>query len=583
MKRITLAILAAAAAAFTAGGLQAQDPVPPVRPAPPAAPERPERPMPAPRPMPSPLGPDFMTSPMFETMTYDREAMRDDVRAAREAVRAIDVDQIRDQMREAASAMQFDRDAMRDLPRLPDISRAFDAPRVAPMVGSFGRDFTDRVPPAPWAQGDPADSLYRVARDALQRGEYGRAAQLFAEIPQKYPKSAYTVNAPYYEALARYRVGTTEELKTAAKVLEPLAAKSGQSTTTNGVTYEGQRKYTNESDVSALYTRINGTLAQRGDRDAAAKVEKAASQGGASTCDSEDMQVRTEALSALNQMDPGAALPFLHRVLDRKDECTAPLRRNAVLILGRRGDTASSAMIIAVAKSDPDVGVRSAAIDFLGRLPGDAGLNALDDMLRTDQDERIQRAAVRALMSSDNARARSGMRALIERKDASINLRIEAVNSYNSDHVTADDATYLRGFYAKADNDRLKDAILGALARIGGTENERWLLTVASNTSESSQLRGAAVSRLYRSQSLSVADLSKLYDSADSYNLRQQIINVLAGRKEPEATDKLVDIVKNSTDPNIRRQALYAISRKNDPRGMQALMDIIDNNKEKKP
>ncbi|HEV8234326.1 MAG TPA: outer membrane protein assembly factor BamD, partial [Gemmatimonadaceae bacterium] len=93
------------------------------------------------------------------------------------------------------------------------------------------RDFTDRLPPEPWAQGDPADSVYRAARNALNNGEYGRAARLFADISKNYPKSAYQSDARYYEALARYKVGTTDELKAAAKLLEPMATKgSGAST-----------------------------------------------------------------------------------------------------------------------------------------------------------------------------------------------------------------------------------------------------------------------------------------------------------------------------------------------------------------
>ena len=74
-------------------------------------------------------------------------------------------------------------------------------------------------------QGDPADSLYRVAHDLLARGEYGRSAQLFKDIAQKYPKSRYQDDLPYNEAFARYRIGTTRELETAAHVLEPRAKK----------------------------------------------------------------------------------------------------------------------------------------------------------------------------------------------------------------------------------------------------------------------------------------------------------------------------------------------------------------------
>jgi HEAT repeat protein len=168
------------------------------------------------------------------------------------------------------------------------------------------------------------------------------------------------------------------------------------------------------------------------------------------------------------------------------------------------------------------------------------------------------------------------MRALIDRKDAAIALRVEAVNSFNSDRATTDDAAYLRNLYGKADNDRLKEAIIGAVSRMGGAENDQFVFNIARNTNESSQLRAMALSRYFRSSTGSVADLSKLYDSADSYNLRSQIINVLANRKEAEATDKLIDIVKNSTVLQLRTQAINALQRKNDPRSIQLLTDILD-------
>lgn len=615
MNRITLAVLAATLAVPAARAARAQDPTPPTPPA------RPARPTPTPRAAPRPrIDPAFaplpMPAPLVSNFNFDIDAqqLRDQMRVAQDAMRSIDTDQMREQMRAAQDAMRsidldqireqageslklaMSLDALHDMGDFTPIAPLASLPAMAPLPSmppmapispmsfDYGRDPLDRVPPAPWAQGDPADSVYRVARDALNRGDYGRAAQLFAQVSEKYPKSVYVTNSVYFEALARYKVGTTDELHMAAKVLEPLAAKSAASvgSSSSGNTYvsfDGQRKSMNESEISALYTRINGALAQRGDRDAAAKVEKAASQNGGATCDQEDMQVKAEALNALSQMDPAGSLKILRAVVERRDECTAGLRRNAIFILGRRGDAESSALIGTVAKSDPDVNVRSEAINFLARQQGDAGLNVLEEVLRTDQDERIQRAAVHSLMASDNPKAHSSLRALIERKDAPINLRVEAVNSFNTDRATPDDASYLRAYYPKADNDRLRDAIINALARIGGAENERWLLTVADNQNESSQLRSSAVSRLYRSQTLSVADLSKLYDSADSYNLRTQIIQVLQQRKEPEATDKLMDIVKNSTDINIRRQALQAVTHKNDPRGAQLLMEIIDRKK----
>ncbi len=453
---------------------------------------------------------------------------------------------------------------------------------MTPMAPMYLGDRFDRMmAPRAWAPQDPADSLYRVAREALNRGDWGRAARMFGDIQKNYPKSVYQNDAQYWEAWARYKIGTTEELRQASKLLEPLASRVDPSTTNGDVrfTQAGQSRRTSDSEIVALYARVNGVLAQRGDADAAAKVAKAAAAKGAA-CDQEEVSVRSEALNALSQIDPQQAIPMLRRVLEQKDDCSSSLRRNAVMIVGRRADNESAPILLNVAKSDPNVTVRTEAINYLSRISGDAGVNALEEMLRSEQDERVQRAAIRALMASDNGRARASMRALIDRKDAPIALRVEAINSYNSDRATTDDAAYLRGLFGKADNDQLKMAILNAVSRMGGSENDQWVISVARNNNESSSVRANALSRLSRSPTITTADLAKLYDaSAESYEIRNRIISMLGNRKDQEATDKLIDIVRNSTVIQNRTQAINALMNKKDPRATQLLMDILDGKK----
>jgi len=598
MKRITLTLMALLAATSMAAAQDPIPPTPPARPAPTPAPSRPARPAPEARPIYTPMAPlPFIDEEHIREMAHeaarisvehlDREAIRANVEIARSAAEMarenvrINADEIRRNAEMAVRDMHFDFNFDTPTPHIapmPPMAPMAIETHIAPMVMGIGRDFTDRMPPAPWAQGDPADSVYRIARDALGRGDYGRAARLFAEIPQKYQNSAYKNDATYYEALARYKVGTTDELKQAAKVLQPLV-KPGAASFGTSVNVQGQQVYKfanrgpSDSEVTALYVRINGALAQRGDKDAVKQIESYTGPNG--PCDQEDIQVRTEALNALSQMDPAGALPSLRKVLERKDECNASLRRNAVFILGRRNDAESSALLLTVAKTDPNTNVRSEAINFLARTPGETGINALEEILRTEQDERLQRAAVRALMSSDNQRARASMRALIDRKDAPINLRIEAISSLNSDRATQEDVKYLKDLYTRAESDAMKRAVIDAVGRMDSPETDQWILSIARNNNESSSIRATAMSRLYRSN-ISIADLNKLYDAADSRDIRQQIINILQNRKEPESADKLVEIAKSGTDINLRKQAIIALTRKNDPRSAQLFQDILD-------
>jgi len=529
-----------------------------------------------------------------EMSRIDAEQIRQATEMAREMSR-IDADRVREQSQEMARqaremARQHIDDWRFETPRAfempfdfhytptPPTPQAAPVPAIAPTPSfsfGWGEGLRTQAPQA-WAQGDPADSLYRLASESNNRGDYRRAAQLFSDLTQKYPRSTYVGEAMYWEAFSRYRLGSTEELQRAATVLETLSARGN----------ELPRRRSSDSEVDALKLRVWGTLAQRGVRGYDEKVKTLAATGA---CDKEAVAVQAEALNALGRMDPTTAMPYIRKVLERKDECSADLRQKAVFMLGQRSseraDGEATAALIAVAKSDPNASVRSDAISWLPRLPGDAPFAALEDILRSDPDVRIQRSAVRALNSSDNPKARQTIRALIDRKDAAEQLRVEAINSFDKERATDDDAKYLRGLYTRVETDRLREAVINSVGRLGGTENDQWIIALAKNPNTPDQLRSIAVSRLGRMQTIAIGDLVKLYDAAETRSMRDQLINVFANRKEQEATDKLIEIVRNNTTDYIaRRNALNALTRKgnNDPKIMQALFDVISSS-EKKP
>ena len=430
---------------------------------------------------------------------------------------------------------------------------------VPPDVDFRGEPFATR-PRAAWAPQDAADSLYRAAREALNRYEYRRAAQLFRQLRDRYPRSEYAGDAAYWEAFSLYRVGTIDDLRAGLRVLESQ-----------------QNRYSKEeiqTDAAALATRIRGALAMRGDRDAARAVERTA-QGNGQPCDREDIAVRVEALSALSQMDGETVVPILRRVLARRDECSAQLRRRALSILGRRGDTAAVATFVSVAKNDPDPSVRAEAIGYLARQPGDRVVDALEDLLRTSSDERVQRSAVRALMGHESPRARRSLRSLIERADAPEQLRREAILSFERERSSAEDAAYIRSLYGRLESERLKEAVIHAAGRLGGADNEQWLVNLVKNPNEPPQLRAAALSRLGRT-TVPISEFSRMYDAATERGIREQVMNVLAYRNEPEATDKLIEIARTGTDPQLRRLAINYLTRKKDPRTQKLLLEIID-------
>ena len=482
----------------------------------------------------------------------------------------------------------------------------YDVDHPAP-IASFGSNFASDFhwvssggPRAPWAKNDPADSLYRSARDLLNRGDYRRSAALFKELPQKFPSSVYVNDAMYWQAFALYRIGSTPELQEALAVLEALKAKAPPPSANKNVSrvYEDQSWPTStkvtevgakfstldrlnlnltfavgrgENDATQLAARIATVLSQRGlANDAAVKRALAA---GANSCDVEDQQVRSEALSALMRSDPEMARQSATKILTRRDECSVPLRQTAVSLVGNKRDEAAAAALIPIAKSDPSLQVRGTAIDYLGRMPGDAALNALQELAMSADDESIQRAAGRAIASSENPRSRAALRGLVEKKDASLALRVSAVDAFGR-NSTAEDGAWLRAVYGRTTEPRVKSAIVRTVGRIGGDANDQWLSALVGNEDEPMEARMAALDQAGRS--MDITALGKLYDGATQRQVRQTVVDLLSNRKEPAAVDKLIDIAKNGTDPSMRRAAISALARSKDPRAQKLLLELVD-------
>ncbi len=140
--------------------------------------------------------------------------------------------------------------------------------------------------------------------------------------------------------------------------------------------------------------------------------------------------------------------------------------------------------------------------------------------------------------------------------------------------ISAEDAAWLRGVYPRLETNRLKSAAVSVLARSGDEPTTTWLANMLQREEEPAEVRSSILSRLGRD--LPVAQLARLYDGASSRTVRTEIVQVLGRRDEPEATDKLIEIVRNGTDPQLRRSAISALNNKKDPRTTQLLLELID-------
>jgi HEAT repeat protein len=433
---------------------------------------------------------------------------------------------------------------------------------------------TDPLPPAPWAKADPADSLYRLAREAMSRGDYKRAAEIFHRIPERYPQSAYAGQALYYEAYSLYRSGGDDELSTARDRLNQLKQRFPSIA---------------KKDGASLLTRVCGELAKRGDESCAMSIDSTAqgtdvtgpttvtipgSSGRNCSPDADEAtDDRIAALNALLQMDADRAMPILQKVLARRDACSVALRRKAVFLVSQKRTDQTANILMNVARSDPDQEVREQAVFWLSQVPGSTGL--LEEILKGNGDENIKEKALFSLSQQNEPRAQQVLRDLAMRESESGDLREKAI-FWLGQRRSTDNTDFLRNLYSRLTNQDLKEKILFSLSQQRGAGNEQWLMNIAVNSKEDIELRKKAL--FWAGQSgVAIPELSRLYDRMGDTEMKEQIIFVLSQRQhDPAAMDKMFEIAKNEKDADLRKKAIFWLGQSRDPRVQQFLIDLIN-------
>jgi tetratricopeptide (TPR) repeat protein len=420
------------------------------------------------------------------------------------------------------------------------------------------------LPPEPWAKADPADSLYRLAREAMSRGDYKRAAEIFHRIPERFPQSAYAGQAMYYEAYSLYRSGGDDDLSAARDRLGQL---------------KGRDAKIWKNDGAVLLTRVCGELAKRGDENCAVDIEKTAQKDapverGASCPDEDDENDdRIAALNALLQMDADRAMPILQKVLARRDPCSAGLRRKAVFLVSQKRTAETANILMNVARTDPDQEVREQAVFWLSQVPGSTGL--LEEILKGNSDENIKEKALFSLSQQNEPRAQQILRDFALRDTESADLREKAI-FWLGQRRSSDNTEFLRSLYGRIKDQDLREKILFSLSQQRGAGNEQWLMNIALDPKEDIELRKKAL--FWAGQSgVAISELSGLYNRMGDAEMKEQIIFVLSQRQSDRAAiDKLFDIARNEKDAELRKKAIFWLGQSHDPRVQQFLIDLIN-------
>jgi TolA-binding protein len=412
-------------------------------------------------------------------------------------------------------------------------------------------------PPPAWAEEDPADDLYKAAREAMNANDFKKAAKLFGDLTEKYPKSAYAGDAYYWRAFSLYKLDGDDSLRDALRSIETQKTKFPKAKTAG--------------DAQALAVRIRGTLAQRGDVDAAEKVSTQAQKSA--NCSEGRDDLRSDAINALLQMDPESAIPILKDILAKRDACSAWLRKKAVFMLSQKRTSETETLLMNTIRNDPSHDVRADAVFWLGNVRTEKAEGMLVD-IATNGDTEMRKKAIFALTQQRMSRGQALIRKLAEDNSTPEEVRKDAIWQLGQNR-SQENADLLRSLFGKVKNDAdVANSVLFSLSQMRGFGNDRWLLALASDRSLSTEVRKHAIFCAGQA-GISGSELVSLYDRITDREVKEHLIWVMSDARDRGGIDKLVDIAKNDKDVEMRKKALFWLGQKNDPRVRQLLIDII--------
>jgi len=257
-------------------------------------------------------------------------------------------------------------------------------------------------------------------------------------------------------------------------------------------------------------------------------------------------------------------------------------RSSAISWLGRPLDSRErsvqniAASLLRIAKDEDDnQNVRQQALRTLARLEHGAGTTALMELARDAQRSWLAREAVSAINSAGDPRARQFLRDIVRRAEMPDDVLARAVQTLGGEYATGDDVKLIRDSYARLPGDRSRDAALSSIAQFGGTENVRWMLSLARNADAPIATRRKAVQHAYRGGT-AVADIVKIYDETTDTQLKDAVMSALVESGEKQATDKLMQIARSDPSTQMRRKAISHLGRSNDERVKQFLAELAD-------
>jgi HEAT repeat protein len=194
----------------------------------------------------------------------------------------------------------------------------------------------------------------------------------------------------------------------------------------------------------------------------------------------------------------------------------------------------------------------------------------VSEMLKSPNTSQQMRESVVSLLGSHGGRQAVPILLQLARTDPSPRVRLTAIHRLGEEGgeaVLGD----LMSIYQSDRDVQVKQQVLHALSEMEGAQARARLVEVARNPSEPQQLRLSAIHWLGERDDSAFADLSQIYDSDRSQQVRAQILHSFSEMRDPRASQKLVEVARTSDDVQLRASAIHLLGE----RGTDAVVDEL--------
>jgi hypothetical protein len=412
-----------------------------------------------------------------------------------------------------APHVHIDKDAIKESARVA-AEAARESAKAFAFAQPFGKPFE--------AQNESrVDSLYRQARESIDRGRYDRALQ---DLDRLISIGGSRVDAGLY-----WKSYTL--------------AKQGQRDQALATLADLQKRFADSrwlKDAKALEVEV---------RQASGQAVSPESQN--------DEEIKLLALRGLMQTDPDRAVPMIEKML--AGNTSIKMQENALFVLSQSRTAKAREIIAGVAKNgNPDLQLR--AIRYLGAAGGTENRQILDDVYRTTNDSAIKRAILRGYMAAgDRAKLAS-----IAKSDSSAEIRGEAIQQLGGLRAAAE----LTDLYQSESSTDLKRRIIQMLGAAGGFDK----LSELARTEKDPELKRSAIRSLGGMQPERTDVLRTIYTSDPNVDVRREVINAIAARN---GAATLVELARAEKDPALKREIVQRLSNMKSKEATDYLLELL--------